>query len=75
MASLTATVTLNAQVEYYTLLCGEMGTKRGFLERILIKFCHLQHRDNYKIHDGMWCRQGHGTEGEEMIIIIIVSSE
>lgn len=49
---LAATATLNVQVEHYILLSGEMGTKREFLERILIKCCHLQCRDNYE--DPWW---------------------
>lgn len=52
---LVATVTLNIQVEHYILLSREMGTKHDFfffLERILIKCCHLQRRDNYK--DPWW---------------------
>ena len=44
-------------------------------ERVLLspKYRHLQCRDNYK--DPWWqeCKQGHGTEGGEMMIIIIPS--
>lgn len=46
---LSAALALYVSVEYYIMLSVGAGTKCVFfLQRILIKCCHLQRRDNYK---------------------------